>query len=250
MFVAGFTFQHIRDTPNVGDLACTPGQWFDFGGAERVFQNFGMQVANGHVAVFGGGQTFRWSADGVIYNSPKARARVIWGVGITAKHTLSLEFDIVQANVSLIGSRNWNVPRTEFVPCASAMSPLFDAPPAPKHDVVLFRHAAKSAGLEIPAGIPMMSNHGVSFDQAVAFIASGATVVTNSYHGTYWAMLLGRKVLCLPFSDKFRGFQDMPVLADPGAWSGEIAKAEARPGQRDTARQANRRFYEKVMNLV
>lgn len=62
-------------------------------------------------------------------------------------------------------------------------------------------------------------------------------------------MCLGRRVLCLPFSNKFRQFRENPVFADPADWPAHIAAAEVRWGVLDEARSLNRAFYERVMNL-
>jgi hypothetical protein len=38
-------------------------------------------------------------------------------------------------------------------------------------------------------------------------------VVANTYHGAYWATLLGRRVIvAAPFSNKFFGFRHEPVI--------------------------------------
>ncbi|MDA5092609.1 hypothetical protein O2N63_00710 [Aliiroseovarius sp. KMU-50] len=130
------------------------------------------------------------------------------------------------------------------------MSPFFDAPPQPSHDVVLFTHDRKSDGLQKPDGIPSRGNHGGTLDETLEFLASGATIVTNSYHGVYWGMCLGRRVLCLPYSSKFEGFLIPPVVADPANWLKDLFKAESRPDILPHARSANQVFYEMVMNLA
>ena len=78
----------------------------------------------------------------------------------------------------------------------------------------------------------------------------GQTVITNSFHGTYWAMCLGRKVLCVPFSGKFSGFEANPIMADPAGWPDHLATAERREGTLDRAREVNQAFYARVMDLL
>ena len=135
-------------------------------------------------------------------------------------------FDVLKASCALVSTRNSDVPGCEYVPCVSAMSPLFDTLPEPGHDVLLFAHARKSDGMQRPSGIPAMDDHAGTLEETLAFLASGATVVTNSYYGTYWAMCPGRRVLCLPFSDKFRKFERNPV----SDWLEMLPKAETREG--------------------
>lgn len=238
---------NLQRTRNVGDLACSPAAYFDFGRSEVI--DISDDAPACRRAILGGGQIYQQVVDAAIYKTAAAQARVVWGVGITADHTRDVMFDILKGSCALVSSRNWEVPGCEYVPCVSAMSPMFDDPPAPTHDVVIFAHARKSEGLQLPEGIPVQDNHTGTFAQTLAFLASGATVVTNSYHGTYWAMCLGRKVLCLPFSDKFRQFRHNPVYADPADWYGDLPKAEARTDLLAQARSQNTAFYDKVMGL-
>ena len=124
------------------------------------------------------------------------------------------------------------------------MSPLFDAPPAPTEDVVFYAHAGKTAtmGINIPPDMPTADNHCASLQEALHFIASGRTVISNSYHGVYWGLLMGRKVLCLPFSNKFGGYRLPPHYAKPDNWQGEIKNAIAQPDMLRLVREATHDF--------
>lgn len=241
-------FLNRRQGNNIGDLACSPGLYFDFG--QQAIFDFGDDIPDCKLAILGGGQVFQDCVEASIYATPRARARAVWGVGISEKDAKGWNFDLLQGGCKLISSRNWGTPGCEYVPCPSAMSPLFDAPPAPDHDVVLFTHRHKSGGLPRMPGIPQRDNHDGTMADAIAFLASGETVVTNSYHGTYWAMCLGRRVLCLPFSPKFYGFREPPVMAPPENWPDHIRRAERRPGVLNQARRLNRQFHEKLCNLI
>ena len=240
-------FQHIRTTSNVGDRWCCPMDYFDFGHTEAM--DFGQETPPCRRAIFGGGQVFRQSVDAVIYHSAHALAKVIWGVGISPGAAHTIPFEIARAACALISSRDVDVPGCLHVPCVSAMSPLFDTPASPRHDVVAFLHDRKSDGLCLPGSIPKMTNHGPTLAEAIGHLASGATVLTNSYRGTYWAMLLGRKVLCLPFSGKFDGFADPPEMSTPEDWQTALPRARSHPGALQDTRARNRDFFDKVMNL-
>lgn len=240
-------FVHRRRHRNVGDLAASPGHYFDLG--THTFVDFNDKMPRCKVMVMGGGQVFQDCVSTAIYARPSAQKTIVWGVGISPKDRASLEFDVLDANAALISTRNWNVEGCPYVPCASAMSPLFDNPAPPRHDVVFFYHAKKSADIAFDTGIPTLSNDVETMAEAIAFLASGATVVTNSYHGTYWAMCLGRRVLCLPFNRKFDHFPEAPVRSTPADWVKDISKAQARPGLLQLARCANQQFYEGVRNI-
>ncbi|WP_152615738.1 hypothetical protein [Leisingera sp. ANG-M1] len=240
-------FQHRRKGRNTGDLYCSPGLYFQFG--ETAFLDFSETPPPSRLAVLGGGQVFGDCVNSVIYGTPEAKHRVIRGVGIGRTAAASIEFDILQGICALMSSRNWDVPGCEFVPCPSAMSPLFEVQAEPEHEVVLFSHTQKPDGLARVAGIPELTNGQADMEEALAFLASGEIVVANSYHGTFWAMCLGHRVLSVPFSDKFRQFRENPVFAGPQDWPDKLAAAETREGVLEDARARNRAFYEKVRNL-
>lgn len=247
--MARFVFQHVRAVRNVGDRVACPARWFDWG-PDVAVQGLGQDAPPCNMAILGGGQVYRQVLDALIYHTGAARRRVAWGIGLQSVRREGVHHDIFTESLDLIGTRDVDIPGTVFVPCVSCMAARFDRPPAPTTDVVLYLHGHKSAGVQIPDGIPTRTNLEGTFADAVAFLASGATVVTNSYHGTYWAMLLGRRVLCLPFSAKFHGFARMPALADPADWLGEVGRAHDMPGYRDECRALNRAFHARVLALL
>lgn len=240
-------FQHSHATANVGDAATCPQPWFAFG--PSLVQNFGQAVPPCRVAVLGGGQVFGKALEAAFLHTRAAHHRVAWGLGIHPVNPQSFDYASFLRQMTLVGARDHGLPGTEYVPCASCMSVGFDAVPPPEHDVVLFLHARKSERLQRPEGIPVRDNHTPDLTEALRFIASGATVVSNSYHGVYWAMLMGRRVLALPYSAKFNGFRQMPAVADAGDWLGDLARAKPVEGVLEEARVANRAFFTKVMAL-
>jgi exopolysaccharide biosynthesis predicted pyruvyltransferase EpsI len=100
-----------------------------------------------------------------------------------------------------------------------------------------------------------MSNHEFDFEKVIRFLASGKVVVTNSYHGAYWAILLGCRV-CLyhAFSIKFKKMKHQPGFITIDATSDEavedaINNAITYPNAYDECLQANIDFEMKVNNL-
>jgi len=240
-------FVHRRKDRNIGDRACTPGNYFDFGTHELY--DFADELPSCERLIIGGGQVFQQCLDTAIRSLETANKRVVWGIGISPMDRRSVAFDILQGCCDLIATRNHGIRGCEYVPCASAMSPLFDAPPEPERELVLFYHARKSKDVLFDSGVPAQGNDQGNMADAVAFLASGATVVTNSYHGTYWAMCLGRRVLCLPFNKKFLYFPENPQFASSQNWLKHVKEAQARPQTLEQARDRNKSFYEKVRNL-
>jgi len=160
------------ETANVGDLSCSPIQYFDYCPVEFFDIKRTMVEAPppADVYIVGGGgspRTMRYPLPGV---------QIAWGLGMTHRREQLKDF-------ALIGTRDREVPGTDWVPCVSCMSPLFDE-----------EYPITGAAVPYYCGIHNIG----TLDEALRQIGSGETVVTDSYHGAYWAMLLGRKIILRP----------------------------------------------------
>jgi hypothetical protein len=82
----------------------------------------------------------------------------------------------------------------------------------PTHKTVYYEHPAKPIGET--DGIAMSNYQTTDIAAALAFLVSGETVVTSSYHGALWAHWLGRKVrLAGPYAKELAPVLDTPSLA-------------------------------------
>lgn len=205
---------HIRGTRNVGDRWSSPLDYFAFPGHEVTIGDMRSPPAGDWDMIIYGGGSIIASPD--FHAGRPGQLTVAWGVGhhvrqppwdeeMKARHELAAQLCHLYFPRDL-GRHG------ELIPCASCMHPAFDNPPEPVHDVVRYS-AARRVTVEEPAGTPHMTNEDGSIEEAVAFLASGRTVVTSSYHGTYWARLLGREVRLVPWGSKFSYLPDMGLAA-------------------------------------
>ncbi len=74
---------------------------------------------------------------------------------------------------------------------------------------------------------PTMSHDTQSLEEVIDFLGSGETIITSSYHGAYWGTLLGRRVIAFPFSTKFLTFKHMPSIYPVSEW--KYSKIKFRP---------------------
>ena len=233
-------FCHITSTGNCGDLMSGPYHWFDFGEHHQAVDYLDhASIPADATVIYGGGTLTGWLSGRLA----PTRTNIAWGIGST-RHGETTPLP-TPAGLALAGVRDW--PTECWVPCASCMSPLFDRGwPRPEHEAVLFMNSDPSIQRRYPVHVrdlPAMDNR-APMDEIVPFLASGATVVTNSYHGAYWGFLLGRAVVvAAPYSSKFYGFREHPAYsADGRDWrerslgSGAVSLKECR--------SANRAFYE------
>lgn len=245
-------FQHLRDTDNIGDRSCSPFDRFDWGDA--AVQDIRQPVPGSFdVGIFGGGKIFGGLSRYAGVERRPGQLNIAWGVSTVQSFPLSLRYARARRLMDLVGTRDWGDERYTWAPCASCMSPLFgwDRGPA-EHETVFYAHAGKTRkmGMTVPDGMPVLTNTCDSLETALDFIASGETVVSNSYHGVLWGLLLGRKVLCVPFSRKFDGYRIPPGFATPADWLDKLGEARATDELLPISREATADFRLQVMDRI
>ena len=81
-------------------------------------------------------------------------------------------------------------------------------------------------------------------------IGSSEIIVTNGYHATYWATLMGKKVILYnPFSSRHDYFKWSPIRYS-GNLQADIEKAQDYPHAKEECRQLTLEFFEKVKQIL
>ena len=179
--------------------------------------------------------------------------KILWGAGHNQRTNKKepLDWPKWMSKFDLIGVRDY-MQGYDWVPCSSCMHPAFDKQYEVTNKIIWFEHKKQliKGGDFGPTPIPRVVNSGQNFEQTIALLGSAETVVTNSYHGVYWATLLGRKVVCVdPWTSKFFNFKHMPVLAKSRDWENKLNEAASYPHALQECREANINFWEKVKTL-
>lgn len=244
-------FLHLRNTWNLGDRWCSPYDWFEWP-EDSVAGEIREPALEYKWAVLGGGKIFGGIATYPGVRRDNAALHIAWGVSTVQMFPLSLRYMRAQRICQLVGSRDFGDRDYPWAPCASCMAPGFNEPAKPEHDIVFYYHEGKTGKqrVSIPDGMPSLSNAASSLDDALRFIASGSTVVTNSYHGVYWSLLMGRKVLCIPFSNKFSRYRLLPAYASPRTWLSRLDTARAQPEMLSLCRTATVEFRDQVLRQI
>ncbi len=269
---------HRVNTTNIGDLICAPALWFpELAGARReeilgfkgsentsvtAAKSWKKRLAEADLLIIGGGglleiDFFRSGLQMISeHRKPGSRA-VIWGAGhnnwqVDDWRKLKQGLDLDPYGFDLVGVRDVDC-GYDWVPCASCMAPALDRQSEPVFDVVMYAHtdtinnAAHLATL--PSGLPMLDNS-APFEQVIPFLASGDLVLTDSFHGMYWATLLGRRVIAFPSSSKFYSVKHPVPLCDPSDWQRFTPLARRYPEALEECRASNRAFANKVFGLT
>lgn len=241
------------DRSNIGDMKAAPREYFGFLRESthmdiHEYIYFDPRLAS-KVVVVGGGGIFVFPAEiGRIVTS-RGATLICWGAGHNTHGSSQIGRIDMLDRFQLVGTRDYGY-GYEWVPCASCMDPAFDRDYPIEHDVVIYDHQHYPFRGGDPS-IPRLSNACTDFGQVIAFLGSAETVVTTSYHGAYWATLLGRRAVVVdPFSSKFYGFRHAPVLSSAEDWRRAVEEARSYPAALSECRAANQAFAEKVYEVI
>lgn len=249
---------HRKPNNNVGDVFCNPSRYFDLGecSSEELLGN-SSPITDNTLVVGGGGlihKRFSKEIQKLINKNPKHT--VLWGIGhnFGVRHVQKQNGDVYYPDwlgqCSLVGIRDWIKDHyNTYLPCVSCMHSAFDKEYKIRHDVVYFTHAFKSK-FENTNTFPHMANNNMSFEDVIGFLGSANTVVTDSYHGAYWAQLLGKNVQVVSWSVKFDHFKYPLHNIANGINSDYKFVKNSRDDILDEARYLNKEFYQKFLNLT
>lgn len=248
---------HYDDPGNIGDHVCSPISYADLPGT-RVDLRQPVTDLDGAALIFGGGGILHSSTVqqiGALAANGRRRnphmALVAWGPGMNELNERPFQYPEYFREFDLVGLRDYGNPWT-YVPCPSCLHPAFDVPPAtPTHEFVVYEHYdVPINGLPVA---PKLTNHGNRgrAHEIIRFLAQGEFVVTNSFHGVYWSLLLGRKVIVFrAFANRFSGFSHPLEFCDETDWQEKAHRASAYDGYLEECRSLNLQFRDKVQDLL
>lgn len=151
---------------------------------------------------------------------------ISWGLGInifdyTKQNTLignisksKKIFVNYLINFTLKGSRDFQSRYLyEWIPCASCMHPYFQKfkQKKPKKKLGVYYDHNLIFKIKNVEESDYMSNYGIDIEEKLNFISNYEMIITNNYHGVYWAQLLNVKVICLPVKSSLLNFRYNPI---------------------------------------
>lgn len=179
--------------------------------------------------------------------------RIVWGAGhngnFEKKFKGVLEYPAWLRDFDEVGVRDWAQEYT-WAPCASCMHPALREKHVIKHPVIWFEHK-KQLIKSTEFGnnpIPRFINSGNNIEETIRILGSADVIVTNSYHGAYWGLLLGRKVIVVEaWSSKFNAMKHQPVfLAKGESWKDYVDQCNVYNHALEESINATEKFWNKV----
>lgn len=257
-------YVHRIDGTNVGDLFCAPYLYMNvFSGPIFDILDSSMDVSGEKVVIVGGGGLGRKFFAKQL-NKLKTPARtyklIAWGVGadtVVDKTGASLdpagEYDLFSdffEGFDEVGIRSWSMDqRYRWVPCVSAMHELFDQyrEKKPSRLIGYYQHKHSRFRARGKEG-DIITNNGSDIKAKLAFLADHEYIVSNTYHGVYWATLLGRKVLCVPFKSGLFSFKHRPAyIKSPIPSDDDLHLAVNYPDSLEECRAANTSYRDYLL---
>lgn len=248
----------IHDPNNLGDKVCNPCDYFDSLRVLPRLDAWGINwIYQPENMIFGGGGMVHGLLEYLLRNVKRTPERklIAWGLGHNRDGGKVVDYGNVLDGFDLVGVRDFKASLErgwDYVPCASCLNAAFESKlPNPFGKFVVYQHFGnpiKLRGADFPTST--FSNDATRIDIVLGFLSAAETVITNSYHGAYWAMLLGRKVLLYkPFSSRFCDLKYQPPSVDEFSWKTTEGLA-APEGYLDECRTLNRAFFEKVKTTL
>jgi len=237
---------------NLGDAFASPLRYFVFPG-EVIFRDIhdtARQTILGdlqyNIIVGGGGILLPQWHHKIEMLADRHRAKLVfWGGGVNEHHKKSSALPEHLQSFDLVGVRDFGL-GYEWVPCPSCMHPAFDKPREITRPVVVYHHHQFPVPLNC---FPSACNCNQDFEGVLDLLGSAEAIVTSSYHGAYWGILLGRKVAAFPFSSKFHYLKHQIPLCSPSSWAGALRSAPVYGEALAECRAANMRFSMQVRDL-
>lgn len=262
---------HRIDQNNIGDFYCAPHLYFDQlkgksldifdykNSNEAVRNNFIHTVSKNALIIGGGGLLNRDSFTQQMATFEKlaknGKKTVLWGVGHNDKRESSfrkkVDYNIDTSAFGLVGVRDYTSSET-FVPCVSCLHPIFDKNYINTQEIGLIFHkkTMKDKSLLKKLSTYPYTSNTKNLNDMITFIGKSETVVTDSYHAMYWAMLLDKKVIAVPNSSKFFDFKYQPAFSTFQDFESQLNKTQVYPGVLDECRDLNLKFAERVFDYL
>jgi hypothetical protein len=252
-------FLFRADDTNVGDWWCPPFRYFPFKPAaigDILDPSFAIEKSD--TVIIGGGGI---GSDFFLPNLGRIKASnpqtsIFWGAGVDTYSDSTKLLDSSAPDLygdyfnfaNEVGVRVFSTPQKfQYVPCASCMNNTFFSyrDVKPTNSIGFYNHKrATLMTTDNSNGFPVADNSGNSLEDKLRFLASCEYIVTNTYHGVYWATLLERKVICIPFKSGLLSFKYPPTYCWDGNLTDELLnEAHIFRNVLEESRRLNLEFY-------
>ena len=216
---------HRVDINNVGDMFCGYYKYFysDLKKYNLMVHDINSsnfnKIYKDDTVIFGGGglmdNSDLWNSNiNAILN--KSKNVIFWALGHNKHYNQNINIKIDFDKVNMLSIRDYkHESGFRYVPCASCMIPYLNMKEDIKREIGIISH--KDYIIENNEYDIITNSQNIY--EIIDFIRTSKVIITNSYHGIYWATLMKRKVITMGIlhSNKFDYFK-----YPPQKYSGDI----------------------------
>lgn len=252
-------FIHRIDPNNPGDLNSTPYHYLESWQRGFLVDYTSLQYLSGwdfdNVVIGGGGLTAKFLHALKDFKAQQASIKnlVVWGAGWEVDNT---ELDDLAKDTTLLGIREWlpgTVYEQNWVPCASVLHPEIqkNLGATPSQNFLVIDHFKRNPIEFEDTPCTRISNRPNTIEEVLKAIADHRFVITSSYHGVYWSLLLNKRVVFVsdPWHAKVATSKYAVPQGEKFSWD-LFDQTEKYPNAYEECRQANLAFIEKFKNLT
>ncbi|WP_320814027.1 polysaccharide pyruvyl transferase family protein [Flavobacterium sp.] len=262
---------HRINEKNVGDYYCAPHLYFDelkdkkldISDFRSIFKkktdNWISQISNNDLILGGGGllniKHFKMQMELFEKLASNGKKIVIWGAGHNEinldDYHKNQKYWIDVNKFGLVGTRDFSFPG-EWIPCVSCLNPVFNKTHTEEYEVGLLFNAKSIKDDKLIKKLekyPQSSNT-TNLEEMINFIGKCETLVTNSYHAMYWAILMEKKVVSIPATSKFFDFKYKTPITSFEDFENEIKNATKYTGVLEECREINLKFADKTFDYL
>lgn len=206
-----FKKKDLSGLHNIGDLLCTPDNYFDI-------------QSDDDITIIGGGV---WNIE-KLSREVSANKTVVWAAGRSVRypskaskiHSLNFIEYGIRDILDLSDSK-------QFLPCVSCLNDdIISDPISDKTLVFTNANNVVSPSVQSKNNDFVYLTNACTLDQFLKAWSVCDKVITNSYHGIYWSLLSGREVSPYGYSSKFTNVTAMFNIEFPSTNYYEVKKRE------------------------
>ena len=182
--------------------------------------------------------------------------KFIWGAGHNGNvdELEKIKYSKFMGDYRYVGLRDYfpDGGKYDWAPCASCMHPALKTNYAIKNDIIWFEHKKQMIKDFGDDPIPRFVNSGDNIEQTMELLGSANIILTNSYHGAYWGILMGKRVVVVDsWSTKFHLMKHRPVFAGKkNQWREAVDRATVYQGAIDECRQATQTAWARIQGML
>ncbi len=236
----------VLGTTNTGDMCCDP---FDYlPPPPRLTRHCITRplppfTEHDHI-IFGGGGLFNYHENWnrhIIQAVQQAHTSTTWAIGFNRHYDTPPPTRIDLTTITNYTTRHHG---PDFLPCPSCLNTSFDIPTTTTDPPLFVGHKETP----LPNYLNSIQNN-IPLALMARKMARAEAIITNTYHGAYWALLLGKRtILYKPFSTRFEGLPHNPPRADSiEAAIALIPRTEAPRSPLNLYRRLNRDFHRLIL---